>query len=137
LEGLTQMLLRGASRPAAGGVLLDGVALAGAPRELGLRALAALLQQVSGAPYRPRFESLQRLFDRLLGGTALLGHLRGGATLSGCRLGPAPAGERVFGPATLKLTPEKPRKKPAKVRQSSAKIGRQAGLKVARVRQTA
>jgi tRNA(Ile)-lysidine synthase len=136
LEGLTQMLLRGATRAAAGGVLLDAAALAGAPRELGLRALAALLQQVSGAPYRPRFESLQRLFDRLAGGS-----LGGGATLSGCRLGPAPAGERAFGPATLKLTPEKPRKNPpenpSKARQSSAKIAAQTGVKVARVRQRA
>lgn len=140
LEGLTQILLDRASRSVAGGVLIDAEALGSAPRELGLRALAALLQQVSGAPYRPRFDALQRLFDRFV--TGVLG---GGATLSGCRLGPAPARERIFGPGTLKLTPEgarrKPGKKPSKVRQSSAQIARQSrrqgSSKVARVRQTA
>lgn len=93
------------SRAVAGGILLDQEALGDVPRELGLRVLASLLQAVSGAPYRPRFESLERLFDRLV--TATLG---GGATLSGCRIGPAPARERIFGPATLKIGPEKPRK---------------------------
>ncbi|HJR55965.1 MAG TPA: tRNA lysidine(34) synthetase TilS [Rhizomicrobium sp.] len=132
LEGLTLILLDRASRSVAGGVLIDTVALGGAPRELGLRALAALLQQVSGVPYRPRFDALQRLFDRFV-----TGGLGGGATLSGCVLRPAPAGERVFGPATLKLTPEKARKNPGKARQSSAKIARQNPVKVARGRQTA
>jgi len=87
------------------GFLIDGDALGGAPRELGLRVLARLLQKCSGAAYRPRFESLERLFDRLVCGT-----LGGAMTLSGCRIGPAPAAQRLFGPRTLKLTREKPRK---------------------------
>jgi tRNA(Ile)-lysidine synthase len=87
------------------GLLLDPAALTAAPRELSLRALAALLQRISGAPYRPRFAALERLHGRIT--TATLG---GGATLCGCSLRPAPAAERVFGPATLKIVPENPRK---------------------------
>lgn len=105
LVGLALALEQRVSRPDQGGVLLDQRALGDAPRELGLRVLAALLQAVSGAPYRPRFEALERLFDRLVTGT-----LGGGATLSGCRIGPAPAKERIFGPATLKITAERLRK---------------------------
>jgi tRNA(Ile)-lysidine synthase len=129
LERASEPSPAGSKQP---GLLVDPVALAAAPREVGLRALAALLRQISGVVYRPRFDSLERLWGQLVTNT-----LGGGATLSGCRLGPAPAKERVFGPATLKLTPEKARKKARKVRQSSAKIGRQSRLKVARVRQTA
>jgi tRNA(Ile)-lysidine synthase len=137
LELMTSLVLERASRPTPAssrqsGLLVDPVALAAAPREVSLRALAALLRQVSGAVYRPRFDSLDRLWGQLA--TNKLG---GGATLSGCALRPAPAAERVFGPETLKLTPEKARKKAGKVRQSSAKIGRQGRVKVARVRQTA
>jgi tRNA(Ile)-lysidine synthase len=84
------------------GLLLDPAALAAAPRELGLRALAALLQRVSGQTYRPRFAALERLHGQIAGGT-----LGGGATLSGCALRPAPARERIFGPATLKMTQER------------------------------
>jgi tRNA(Ile)-lysidine synthase len=91
------------SRPP--GLLLDPVALVAAPREISLRALAALLGIVSGAQYRPRFTALERLHARLA-----KDELGGGATLSGCRIGPAPAGERLFGPRTLKLSREKPRK---------------------------
>ena len=135
LELVTAAVIERACRPAPDGqgLLVDPAALAAAPRELGLRALAALLQTVSGAAYRPRFAALERLYGRVAGGT-----LGGGATLSGCRVGPAPAGERVFGPATLRIAAEKPRKNPGKGRQSSAKIhrqtARQTGVKVARVR---
>ena len=124
LELVTEAVLERSSCPAPAeskqaGILVDPVVLAAAPREVGLRALAALLRQVSGAVYRPRFESLERLWGQLATDT-----LGGGATLSGCRLGPAPARERVFGPVTLKLTREKSRKNPGKARQSSAKIAR-------------
>ena len=105
LVGRAGALEQRGSRPDQGGVLLGQRALGDAPRELGLRVLAALLRAVSGAPYRPRFEALERLFDRLVTGT-----LGGGATLSGCRIGPAPAKERIFGPATLKITAERLRK---------------------------
>jgi tRNA(Ile)-lysidine synthase len=87
------------------GLLLDPAALAAAPRDVSLRGLAALLQRVSGQVYRPRFTALERLHLQIAEGT-----LGGGATLSGCAIRPAPAAERVFGLATLKITPEKPRK---------------------------
>jgi tRNA(Ile)-lysidine synthase len=86
-------------------LLLDAEALAAAPREIGLRALAALLKTVSGATYRPRFDSLERLFDQL----AQEGSL-GGATLHGCRIGPARARDRLFGPKTLVITKESSRR---------------------------
>jgi tRNA(Ile)-lysidine synthase len=107
LLGLARALEDRVSRRLPDGILVDGDALGAAPRELGLRALAALLQACSGAAYRPRFESLERLFDHLVTGT-----LGGGMTLSGCRIGPAPAAMRLFGARTLKLTREKPRKSP-------------------------
>jgi tRNA(Ile)-lysidine synthase len=91
-------------------LLLDARALAAAPRELGLRSLATLLMAVSGQAYRPRFEALERLFDRLAGGG-----LAGGATLHGCRLAPAPRRWRHFGPQTLVLTPEGSRRSGAPV----------------------
>ena len=70
---------------------MDPKVLAAAPRELGLRALASVLMAVSGQPYRPRFESLERLFDTLAAGG------RGASgTLHGCQIGRAPAGCAPF-----------------------------------------
>ena len=83
-------------------MLLDGAALARAPREIGLRALAALLGRVGGRSYRPRFERLERLFDSLAEGRP--------ATLHGCRIAPAPARSACFGGRTLQIVPENPRK---------------------------
>jgi len=102
LEAETDALIAGSCRFEDGEVLLDGAALACAPREIGLRALARLLGRIGGKPYRPRFERLERLFDSLPDG--------GPATLHGCRIGPAPAGAACFGPKTLRIGPEKPRK---------------------------
>ncbi len=104
LELVTAAVLERAVRPAPSGLLLDPAALAAAPRELGLRALAALLQLVSGAPYRPRFEALERLYGQITAGRFR------GATLAGCALRPAPAKEQLFGPHTLKIAAERPRK---------------------------
>ena len=53
---MTEAVLARAAQAGEGGVLLDPAALAAAPREVGLRALAALLMAVSGQAYRPRFE---------------------------------------------------------------------------------
>lgn len=86
-------------------ILLDAKALAAAPREVGLRALASLLMRLSEQDYRPRFEALERLFDRICGR-----QLGGGATLSGCRIGPAPRRLQAFGPQTLVLARESSRK---------------------------
>jgi len=105
LELATEAVLRRAAKPDGQRVLLDAKALAAAPPEMGLRALAALLMAVSGEPYRPRFEALERLFDRLA-------HKKmgGGATLHGCRLFPAPRSAQLFGPETFILAKESSRK---------------------------
>jgi tRNA(Ile)-lysidine synthase len=92
-------------RQEAGVLLLDPEALAAAPREIGLRALAALLKKVSGAPYRPRFDALESLFDRMAGAPGL----GGGATLHGCRISPAPVRHQAFGPQTLVIAKENSR----------------------------
>ncbi len=103
LEVMTQaVLLRAARNAAAGGILLDASALAAAPREVGLRSLASVLMAVGQEPYRPRFESLERLFDRIV-----RLELGGGATLHGCQLRPLP---KTSAPFNLAVVPEKPRK---------------------------
>ncbi|MBV8978483.1 MAG: tRNA lysidine(34) synthetase TilS [Alphaproteobacteria bacterium] len=81
LEVATAAVLERACRPAGKGFGLDKAALVSAPRELALRALAAVLMSVSGQSYRPRFERLERLFD-----TIREGSLGGGATLHGCKI---------------------------------------------------
>jgi tRNA(Ile)-lysidine synthase len=90
-------------------MLLDPDALAAAPREIGLRALAALLGTTSGETYRPRFEALERLFDRVA-----TGQLGGGATLHGCRISPAPRRLQALGPKTLVIARESSRARAAK-----------------------
>ncbi|HKQ10930.1 MAG TPA: tRNA lysidine(34) synthetase TilS [Rhizomicrobium sp.] len=103
LEIMTGAVLQRAAKPSgAGGILLDVAALAAAPREVGLRSLASVLMEVGEQAYRPRFESLERLFDRVTG----VG-LAGGATLHGCHLRLAPA---AFAPFSLAVVRENPRK---------------------------
>jgi tRNA(Ile)-lysidine synthase len=108
LEEVTRAVLARAVRPAGktqqDGLLVDAAALTGAPREVGLRALAAVLMTVSRASYRPRFEALERLFDKIAAG-----ELGGGATLMGCRLGPARDGRRGGAAAVLLVRREGPR----------------------------
>ncbi|HEY4942758.1 MAG TPA: tRNA lysidine(34) synthetase TilS [Rhizomicrobium sp.] len=101
LDTVTAAVLARAARPQDGGVHVDAAALVSAPREVGLRALAQLLMLVSGHAYRPRFERLERLYDRLAGGG-----MGGGCTLHGCRLSLVPAGGGAFGPGTLGIAPE-------------------------------
>jgi tRNA(Ile)-lysidine synthase len=106
LEDMTQSLLARAARFHAEGAWLDSVRLKMAPREIGLRALAHVLSQVSGEAYRPRFGRLERLFDSIRDGT-----LAGGATLHGCVVAPAPRALLAFGTGTLAIAAEKtPRK---------------------------
>jgi tRNA(Ile)-lysidine synthase len=105
LELVTEAVLVRAAKPAEGKVLIDPLALAAAPREVGLRALAGLLMGLSGQDYRPRFEALERLFERVT-----QGKLGGGATLGGCALAPAPRRLQAFGPQTLVLERESSRK---------------------------
>jgi tRNA(Ile)-lysidine synthase len=104
LDSMTDGLLSRASRFNGQAAVLDPLRLKTAPREIGLRALASVLSRVSGEPYRPRFERLERLFDSILAGT-----LGGGATLHGCRVGPAAREDAVFGSATLTIAREKGR----------------------------
>jgi tRNA(Ile)-lysidine synthase len=88
-----------------GSALLDAAALGGARREIGLRALSAVLMSVSGETYRPRFVGLERLFGALVNGS-----FSSARTLHSCRVGRAPRAERLFGAQTLKITPEAPRR---------------------------
>jgi tRNA(Ile)-lysidine synthase len=105
LEIVTEAVLARAVRPVTGGVLLDPAVLGAAPREVGLRALAGVLKAVSGQAYRPRFESLERLFDQIGGGI-----LGAGATLHGCHIRPAGKAGKDFTPSALLVMPESPRK---------------------------
>jgi tRNA(Ile)-lysidine synthase len=82
-------------------VLIDRAALAAAPREIGLRALAHLLMQISRSDYRPRFERLEGLFSAICEG-----ELAGGRTLHGCVVKPASKRLQRFGPGTLAIGPE-------------------------------
>lgn len=117
LDVMTQAVLERVSRPLDRGFVVEGRALAAAPREVGLRALAALLMAAGGQPYRPRFEALERLFDRIAGGT-----LGQGVTLHGCHIRPVPRRFCGGDPPPLLLKPEKPRKTAA-----SAKTRRSRG----------
>lgn len=107
LERQTADLLAAATSREGRHILIDGAALAAAPRELGLRALAELLKQVGGQAYRPRFEQLESLFDSLASGGFAA------RTLHGCRLGPAPKRRALFGSRTLALEKEPGRAKPS------------------------
>lgn len=102
LESATRALLQKASATRGEVLLLDAKSLAAAPREIGLRALADLLQAVGGQGYRPRFEALERLYARASSKSGF----GGGVTLHGCRIGPASARHREFGPDTLVITKE-------------------------------
>jgi tRNA(Ile)-lysidine synthase len=109
LDTVSQAVLARACRFDGREVLLDPVALTGAPRELGLRALAAVLMEVSENRYRPRFERLERLFDQIEQGS-----FGAGRTLHGCRIGPAPAARAFYGPGTLLVRREDKRRKTMK-----------------------
>lgn len=87
LEQATDQLIDRAARlcPSLCWAEIDGAALAGAPREIGLRALARLLEWVSGAPYPPRLEPLEAAFDAVAAGGP-------GRTLHGVALDPAEDG---------------------------------------------
>lgn len=82
-------------------VLVDANAIAAAPEEIGLRVLARVLMQVSGRVYRPRFERLERL-----AGAIRSNRLKGGCSLHGCCIKPAPRRMACFGPRTLRIVAE-------------------------------
>lgn len=103
LDSMTQTLLARAVQKGEGkAVLLDPVALADAPPEVGLRALATVLMEVSGQGYRPRFEALERLYQRIA-----RNEVGGGCTLHGCRIGPNSRENTKF---AFLVKPESPRK---------------------------
>ncbi len=105
LEAETAAFLAEHGRFEAGRALLDGAALVAAPREIGLRVLAAVLGRTAGAAYRPRFERLERLYAAIL-----TGDVGKGRTLQGCRIGRAPKRHAAFGPATLMVVREPARR---------------------------
>lgn len=94
-------LLASATRTEGRAVLLDANAVATASEEIGLRVLARLLMHVSGRVYRPRFDRLERL-----AGTIRCNRLKGGCTLHGCCISPAPRRMACFGPRTLRIVAE-------------------------------
>lgn len=118
LETVSSAVLARACRPDGPAMLVDGRALAAAPRELGLRALATVLMAVAGVPYRPRFERLETLFDIIRGDA-----LAAGRTLHGCRIAPAPRAKAVFGRMTLVVRPEENRRKSTGNRGPGAQTG--------------
>ena len=77
---------------------IDAEALKSAPAEVSLRALAKIIQGLSQSPYPPRFESLESLCGKIVGGT-----LGRGATLAGFKFSAAPNG-------TIKIAPTPPRR---------------------------
>jgi tRNA(Ile)-lysidine synthase len=101
LDDMNAALLARAARFEEGVALIDSVRLKMAPREVGLRALAAVLSRVSGEAYRPRFGRLERLYDSIRDGS-----LGGGATLHGCIVAPATRATLACGPGTLAVTRE-------------------------------
>lgn len=101
LDEMTRGFLQRGVRFSEETAALDPLRLKVLPREVGLRALALVLSRISGAQYRPRFESLERLFDSILSGS-----LGGGATLHDCMVAPAPVREQVFGSATIIISRE-------------------------------
>ena len=105
LDAVTAAVLQRACRTEGDGILVESAALMSAPREIGLRALAAVLMAVSEQTYRPRFEALERLFD-----TIARGELGRGRTLHGCRIGPAPGSHAVFETGALLIARENTRK---------------------------
>lgn len=74
--------------PVTGQLVFDRDRLAAVERDTQLRCLAAALQWVGGAPYRPRASALDGLLDRILGGA--------GGTLIGTQVAVGPASLRLF-----------------------------------------
>ncbi len=90
LDRLCTDLLTACAHPSpAGFVTLDREVLRRAPPALALRALGCAVSTVSGAPYPPRHERLERLASRVLGDDVKA------ATLGGCRVVPQRDGRIV------------------------------------------
>jgi tRNA(Ile)-lysidine synthase len=111
LESVTDAVIVRACRRWRDGIQVDRDALVSAPREIGLRALAQLLMIVSGQTYRPRFERLELLFDRLDAES-----IGGGVTLHGCQILFVPKKDGAFGGKTVAIVPEKARRRAIKAK---------------------
>lgn len=105
LEEDVRALLARACRFEGSMAVVDAAAIVGAPAEVGLRCLALVLTTVAGRVYRPRFERLERLYSAVLGSEGPIAP----RTLHGCRIGPAPKAQAIFGPRTVRFTREVPR----------------------------
>jgi tRNA(Ile)-lysidine synthase len=82
LEGGTaQLLARAVRLDPAGYARFDGRLLSEAPEEIGLRAVARVIQAVGGSDYAPRLEGLERLHREIAGNGWPWGR-----TLGGCRV---------------------------------------------------
>jgi tRNA(Ile)-lysidine synthase len=125
LEADTARFLEKHARFEPDAAFFDSAALRAEPREIGLRALSAILMRVSGASYRPRLERLERAFDSL-------GGARPALTLSGCRIRAATGGFRPFGTATLEVRREKSRRSRGS-RDDAAQEKHAAGTMIAEV----
>jgi tRNA(Ile)-lysidine synthase len=118
LDTVRDAILSRACRPASEGILVDPRALTAAPRELGLRALAAVLMAVAHAEYRPRFERLEALLDAIGSGAA-----GAGRTLHGCKIARAPRRLAKFGTGTLLIRREEaPRNGKGKARSRVPRV---------------
>ena len=107
LETQTAKLLRAhAKKQASGNVLVERQALIAAPKEIGLRALSALIVEVSGATYRPRFGRLEALYEAVCTNPKFRAR-----TLHGCRIGLAPKRQQIFGQTTIEIKREAARKR--------------------------
>ncbi len=104
LDAVTASWLRTVARVEPGRAVIDGKAFAEVPEEIGLRALAHVLGQVSEQAYRPRFARLSRLFVSIKAG------MTAACTLHGCRIGPASGHDASFGRGTLTILREPGRK---------------------------
>lgn len=80
-QSVERVLLAAVGLHPAGFALVDPRPLAAAPAEIGLRALAAIIQTIGGEEFPPRFDRLQRAAQSLFGGM-----LGAGRTLGGCRI---------------------------------------------------
>ena len=95
---VVDLLARAATIHPEGYLALDARAVASAPREIGLRALAQAIACIGGSAYGPRLERLERLYALLREDRSALGR---GCTLGGCRIVPAPLHAKAADGAVL------------------------------------
>jgi len=118
LDDATAAFLAEHTRPHPQALLVDAQALRSAAREIGLRVLSSCLLRIGGAPYRPRFERLEPLYDAVIAPG-----FEDARTLAGCRVGLAPKARQSFGVGTLEIRREGPRSS-----RSATKKGAQTRL---------